>query len=329
MTTSIQAAHVNVSRVIKATPAEVYKLWTDPGSIRRWFAPGMVVRECECRCEAGGTYRFVCAYANGKECTVQGEFLTVEPEMKLVYTWTVGGTPHDVADTLVTVMFEAVADGTRLSIRHEKLPTEGARTETQQGWSEIVELLEKLHEIERLERESREAKQEIVRLRKALPRMPVPNATLKRLDGMPVTVAELFGTSDELMIVHNMGKGCPYCTLWADHIKGFHEHMSNRAPFVLLTPDAPEVARAFALSRGWTFPIVSGHGTTFIRDMGFEPEPGRPWPGMSTLRKKPDGSIERVAYTHFGPWDDFAGIWPMIAMHDRGIGNWQPKYDYA
>jgi uncharacterized protein YndB with AHSA1/START domain/peroxiredoxin len=309
-------------------------LWTDPASIRRWFAPGMVVRECECRCEVGGKYRFVCAYANGQECTVQGEFLTVEPEKKLVYTWNVSGTHQDVADTLVTVMFEPVSEGgdspaTRLSIRHEKLGTEGARKDTQHGWSEIVELLEKLHEIERMERRTREAKQEIVRLRKTLPKMPVPNATLKRLDGTPVSVSELFGKTDELMIIHNMGKGCPYCTLWADHIKGFHEHMSNRAPFVLLTPDAPDVARAFAASRGWTFPIISAYGTTFIRDMGFEPEPGRAWPGMSTLKRKADGSIERVAYTHFGPWDDFAGIWPMLAMHDKGINNWEPKYTYT
>ena len=42
------------------------------------------------------------------------------------------------------------------------------------------------------------------------------------LDGWdgPVRLSELFGDKRDLILIHNMGKGCPSCTMWADGFNG-------------------------------------------------------------------------------------------------------------
>jgi predicted dithiol-disulfide oxidoreductase (DUF899 family) len=84
----------------------------------------------------------------------------------------------------------------------------------------------------------------------------------------PVRLAELFGRHDDLLVVHNMGRSCPSCTLWADGCNGIHAHVSSRAAFVVSSPDPPDVQQAFAASRGWTFPLVSHQGTSFAARRG-------------------------------------------------------------
>ena len=37
----------------------------------------------------------------------------------------------------------------------------------------------------------------------------------------------MFGEHDMLLLIHNMGQGCRYCTLWADGFTGFC-HIWNR-----------------------------------------------------------------------------------------------------
>jgi predicted dithiol-disulfide oxidoreductase (DUF899 family) len=35
-----------------------------------------------------------------------------------------------------------------------------------------------------------------------------------------VRLSSLFGKKDELILIDNMGQGCPYCTMWADGFNG-------------------------------------------------------------------------------------------------------------
>src|SRR5690349_20311246 len=66
-----------------------------------------------------------------------------------------------------------------------------------------------------------------------------------------VRLSQLFGAKQELFVIHNMGRSCSSCTLWADGFNGVYPHIADRAAFVISTPDAPEVQRDFAASRGW------------------------------------------------------------------------------
>src|ERR1700757_3377187 len=109
----------------------------------------------------------------------------------------------------------------------------------------------------------------------------------------PIALSQLFGDKPDLFVIHNMGRGCPNCTMWAD---GFHRvlaHLENRAAFAVATPDDPQTQQDFAKSRGWRFRMVSHAGSDFAADMGYRSERG--WmPGVSVFRK--DGAqIQRVS----------------------------------
>ena len=80
---------------------------------------------------------------------------------------------------------------------------------------------------------------------------PVRNYSLKSSDGMAVPLQQLFGDKDTLIVIHNMGAGCVYCTMWADGFNGVYDHLRDRAAFVVTSPDPPEKQRQFAQGRGW------------------------------------------------------------------------------
>lgn len=146
------------------------------------------------------------------------------------------------------------------------------------------------------------------------------------LDG-PRRLSELFGNKDDLIVIHNMGKSCPYCTLWADGFNGIYHHLADRAAFVVISPDAPQVQKDFAASRNWRFPMVSHEGTTFAADMGYRGEKGGWMPGVSVFRR--DGArILRVGDTAMHPFDDFCALWHMFDMMPGGSADWSPKFSY-
>jgi predicted dithiol-disulfide oxidoreductase (DUF899 family) len=156
---------------------------------------------------------------------------------------------------------------------------------------------------------------------------PLPDYALLDHNG-PVRLSELFGDRDDLIVIHNMGRGCPYCTMWADGLNGLLPHLEDRAAVVLSSPDAPDVQRAFAAGRGWRFRMISTAGSTFTADMGYQEPGGDYWPGVSTFRKQSDGSVVRVARDYFGPGDAYCGAWPLFDLLDGGAQGWEPKFAY-
>ena len=181
--------------------------------------------------------------------------------------------------------------------------------------------------IETLQREIYNKKKELAELRKRVPREEVADYYLNSHDSTVKTLSSLFGDHDELVLIHNMGKGCPYCTLWADGFNGVIQHLENRASFVVVTPDPPEIQKAFAASRGWKFRMLSAHGSEFTRDMGYQTSDGHNLPGVSTFFKDKDGKLYRIAHTEFGPGDDFCSVWHLFDLLP-GDYDWNPKFQY-
>lgn len=143
--------------------------------------------------------------------------------------------------------------------------------------------------------------------------------------GKPVRLSELFGAHEDLLVVHNMGRGCSYCTLWADGFRGIADHLERRCAFVLCSHDPPEIVGAFSAERGWNFRCVSGAQSDFARAMGYADESGRPHPGVSSFHKQADGSMARIAHMPFGPGDDFCALWPLLDLLHHGSGGFQPS----
>ncbi len=187
-------------------------------------------------------------------------------------------------------------------------------------------------ELEAAYKELDRAQKRLAELRRQLPHEAVSDYELQGPDG-PVNLSALFGEKEDLILVHNMGSGCSYCTLWADNFNGVADHLQDRAAFVLVSPDSPAEQQAFARGRGWRFPLYSAAESTFTADMGFQSTAGGFMsgyqPGVSVFRKNEDGSITRVAKDHFGPGDSYCGIWHLFSLLPDGHDGWNPQFEYA
>lgn len=183
-------------------------------------------------------------------------------------------------------------------------------------------------EIESKEKELMSIKQELAALRKQHPSFTVKDYTLTNTEGEKVLLSEIFGEKNELIVIHNMGKSCSYCTLWADGFIGFTQHLENKAAFVLTSPDDFQTLSDFSKERDWTFKSVSTKGTTFKEDLGFKNKDGF-WPGVSILLRGEDGTINHYSKAAFGPGDDYCSIWSLFELLPEGSGEWGPKHSYG
>jgi predicted dithiol-disulfide oxidoreductase (DUF899 family) len=178
-------------------------------------------------------------------------------------------------------------------------------------------------EIEDLERRIEALKEERSAARRRRGHEPILDHEVTVGEGTR-RLSDLFGDHDDLLLVHNMGRSCAYCTLWADGFVGLLRHLERRAAFALLTPDPPEVQRAFAASRSWPFVMASDPTRVVARALGFATE-RESLPGVSALRRLPDGSLVRTGRAVFGPGDDYCPTWPLFDLLDGGSGGWEPR----
>ena len=167
---------------------------------------------------------------------------------------------------------------------------------------------------------------EMRQLQAAVEPEPVTDYAFAGPDG-PVKLSALFGDKTDLFVIHNMGTGCSYCTMWADGFNGVYDHLASRAAFVLTSPDSPEVQARFAAERGWRFPMVSHQGSRFAEDMGYKRKEGW-YPGVSVFQRKGD-RIVRVSDAELGPGDDFCTVWHLLDLLPEGPAGWAPKFRYA
>lgn len=185
-------------------------------------------------------------------------------------------------------------------------------------------------QIEALETEVKERRDRLVELRRRLARGEVENYQLRDADG-PVRLSELFEDRDDLLVIHNMGSSCRYCTLWADGLDGMLPHLEDRTAIALVSPDTPETQQKFAAGRGWSFRTVSDAEGRFTDEMGFiqewEGEMGQ-WPGFSTFHKDSAGTIHHIASDSFGPGDVYCGLWNLFDHLESGVDGWEPKHHY-
>ena len=183
-------------------------------------------------------------------------------------------------------------------------------------------------ELATAEKELLELRQKVLSLRKAASPQTIEDYLLADTNGKEVRLSSLFGDAQDLIVIHNMGLSCPYCTLWADGFNGVYQHLQDRAALALVSPDPPEQVKQFAEGRNWRFTVLSNNGGPFTSAMGFEDDQGNPHPGMSTFHRDSSGSISRVSQAPFGPGDEFCSVWHMFDMLKDGPNAWQPKFRY-
>ncbi|MCG9129013.1 DUF899 family protein [Candidatus Poribacteria bacterium] len=183
------------------------------------------------------------------------------------------------------------------------------------------------NKITRLENELFEKQKEIIELKSQLKPQLVQNYMFLTVGEKEINLSEMFGNKSDLIVVHNMGVSCPYCTMWADGFNGLLQHLENRAGFAVVSPDAPDIQYEFAQERGWRFTMYSSVRSTFSNDFGFKNEDG--WlPGVSTFHRNSDGAIFNVQNAYFGPGDLFCSVWHLFDLLDSGTEEWHPMLNY-
>ena len=106
---------LTVRRTYDAPPERVWRAFTDPEQVDRWWGPdGFSTTTDEMDVRAGGHWRFVMVGPNGDEFQNRVAYEEVEEPGRLVYTH---GSPDDPEQFRVTVTFdEGEAGGTDLTM---------------------------------------------------------------------------------------------------------------------------------------------------------------------------------------------------------------------
>jgi uncharacterized protein YndB with AHSA1/START domain len=140
----VEKPSLTFNRHYPVAPEKVWRAWTDPEAIKRWWGPGdnQPVSVAQLDVRVGGRFRVVFGGPEGRDHDVQGVYREVVPNRKLVFTWTwPNSTPE--RESLVTIVFKKVAGGTELVFRHEQFIDETVRDNHKQGWSESFVKLER------------------------------------------------------------------------------------------------------------------------------------------------------------------------------------------
>ncbi len=182
---------------------------------------------------------------------------------------------------------------------------------------------EVFNDVLELEKKIADLKKELAEVRKSVSPEEVADSLFQTEAG-PVKLSELFGDHDDLLVVHNMGVRCNYCTLWADGLNALTDGYKRRTAFVLVSPDEPSIQNEVRARRGWRFTMVSDASGEFTRAMGYLQGEGEYWPGVSGFRKQADGTIVRTGTAVFGPGDDFCPVWPLFDLIGGDKG-WEPE----
>ena len=127
---------VTANRQLNAPPDRVYRAWTDPDEVRRWFKPARLIMNPH----VDGLWHSDTEW-EGKHWPHYGRFIRLERPRLIEETWMSEST-HGL-ETLLRVEFEPKGGGTQLTLTHSGLPDDEAENH-RKGWEEILSTLDEL-----------------------------------------------------------------------------------------------------------------------------------------------------------------------------------------
>ncbi|SHE58517.1 Uncharacterized conserved protein YndB, AHSA1/START domain [Kaistia soli DSM 19436] len=137
-----------ITRLIDAPRASLYRCWTEPELIKKWFAPApWTTPSAELDLRIGGTSRIVMRSPAGEDFANPGVFLEVVPNEKLVFTdaFTEAWLPSQKAFMVGTVTFADEDGKTRYTARVQHWSAEDRAAHEQmgfhQGWNQCTDQL--------------------------------------------------------------------------------------------------------------------------------------------------------------------------------------------
>lgn len=136
---------LSITRVFDAPRDLVWKAWTEPERMARWFGPrGFTSTVQHNELYSGGGYRIHMRGPEGDDHWTQGVFREVTPPERLVMTgaWVdAAGNPKG-PETLLTIILEEQGHKTRLTLRQVGFESVTSRDGHGHGWNSSFDCLE-------------------------------------------------------------------------------------------------------------------------------------------------------------------------------------------
>jgi len=131
------ATMLNIRRLYHASRERVFRTWTDPDQLNKWFAvaEGFTTPIADVDLRVGGRYRLgMKPPGEDGVLIVSGVYQQISPPEKLVFTWRWESPNADEPETLVTVEFNEQGNDTEVILTHELFNDIPQRDKHGEGW---------------------------------------------------------------------------------------------------------------------------------------------------------------------------------------------------
>jgi uncharacterized protein YndB with AHSA1/START domain len=132
-----------ITRVFDAPPRLVFKAWTEPEHLVRWWGPrGFTTPSCKMDVRPGGAFRFCMRSPEGVDHWLQGTYREIVDPERLVCTWAWEDADGKLGpETLLTVTLAEHRGKTKLTLHQAVFESVAARASHEGGWTEALERL--------------------------------------------------------------------------------------------------------------------------------------------------------------------------------------------
>ena len=134
---------LKIERLLPAARAVVFRAFTTPYRLARWWGPeGFVTPTLEFDPRVGASYRIEMQPPEGDPFHLTGEFREVDPPTRLAYTFSWDPPDPDDVETLVELSFRALQEATVVALIQGPFKTEARRKLHRNGWTESLDKLQ-------------------------------------------------------------------------------------------------------------------------------------------------------------------------------------------
>ena len=133
---------LRLERVVPAPAERVFAACLDPEELAWWWGPaGFSAPRVDLDVREGGRYRIRMQPPEGEAFHLSGEFVGIDPPLRLAYTFEWEEPDPDDRKTVVTLTFQQHGVGTRIVVEQGPFATEARRALHETGWTETLERL--------------------------------------------------------------------------------------------------------------------------------------------------------------------------------------------
>jgi uncharacterized protein YndB with AHSA1/START domain len=144
-----------ITRIFDAPHDSVWKAWTDPDLMKRWWGPkGFTSPYCKIDLRVGGKFLYCMRSPEGKDYWSTGIYSEIVLQGRIVFSNSFADEKGNVVpatqygmssdfqlEMLVTVTFEEIGGKTKLTLSHVGIPAGADREGANIGWNQSLDKL--------------------------------------------------------------------------------------------------------------------------------------------------------------------------------------------